>query len=432
MTADDFLANGLSCVRKSTVSPKSAGSPSSQKLSRPAATTPGKMEEGDSLEQQSQARRWIAPSGLPRHIAVASEEELEEIVNSPSTSPSSCQQISPLSTSSSSRQSPSAKRFSKPFSEMVSSGKHEPEETMLSSVAPVVDRRDSGGSLGLKDVIVGPMLSFGRTGRVWSGLNKRTGSAVAVKEISEEHVDAGEAELLVLEVNGHRDLMILMEQMPGLSLHCALQQFGPLDSNTTGRYTRQVLLGLKSLHDLGVCHRDLKSSNVLLGSCGECRLADFGCSRTAGTMDASQLHTVCGTPAWMAPEVLLGGGYSFPADIWALGCLVLEMATGLAPWASCSFDNEVVAMMRIASGDDTPLDVLPPDCSLSSSCKEFVRMCLQREPQKRSEVGELLLHSFVAYVDDDTVATSTGAVPHWDFVWDSGDFDSSIVKDEYS
>merc|ERR1711965_596221 len=129
--------------------------------------------------------------------------------------------------------------------------------------------------------------------------------------------------------------------------------------------------------------------------------------------ESCKLYTVCGSPAWMAPEVLLGGGYSFPADIWALGCLVLEMASNLAPWAACAFDNEVVAMMRIASGDVTPLDVLPAECVLSSSCREFVKQCLEREPQKRSTVEELLGHVFVAYADDPAAAASPGSPPRW-------------------
>lgn len=401
------------------------------------------------LEERKQldapVRHWIAPGGwqgdhsrskgssssetakdlkrnsLPRYAAVASEEELEETINSPVGSPP-WQQLS---------------------EHAGSGGSGYSVEAISSSAVPRADA--ASGLLRLGDVALGPELGFGRTGRVWSGLNKKTGGAVAVKVVSEDFIEAGEVELRVLEslddphivrYLGHdwrqdgcrRELVIFMEQMPGLSIYSALQQFGAFDADTAGRYACHVLLGLQALHNQGICHRDLKSSNVLLGSRGKCHLADFGCSRTAGTMESSKLHTVCGSPAWMAPEVLMGGGYSYSADIWAVGCLVLEMVTGLAPWAACAFDNEVVAMMRIASGNSTPLDVLPSECALSSSCRDFVQQCLQRDPQTRSAVKDLLQHAFVADASDASLLDTTPAVPRWGFLWDSENFDSSIVK----
>ena len=88
--------------------------------------------------------------------------------------------------------------------------------------------------------------------------------------------------------------------------------------------------GLKAMHDLSVLHRDIKTDNVLFKSNGDIKLADLGTSITLHA-DQNWRKTRAGTPSWLAPEQVEGNPYSKPIDIWALGCLIYELASGGIP-----------------------------------------------------------------------------------------------------
>merc|ERR1719460_2963989 len=112
------------------------------------------------------------------------------------------------------------------------------------------------------------------------------------------------------------------------------------------------------------------------------KLADFGCSkRSFGTA----VHTLRGSIPWMAPEVMCQSGYGRKADIWSLGCVLIEMATAEAPWGV--FDNCLAAMVRIAMSEETP----PLPGHLSDVGKAFVSQCTRRAPEERPGAAELLL-----------------------------------------
>ena len=101
------------------------------------------------------------------------------------------------------------------------------------------------------------------------------------------------------------------------------------------KYTYQILQGLEYLHALGIVHRDIKSTNILVDEQGVCKISDFGSAKTTleDNMESMKYMTVCGTPYWMAPEVIKQEGHNRKADIWSLGCTVFEMATGRPPWS---------------------------------------------------------------------------------------------------
>lgn len=95
------------------------------------------------------------------------------------------------------------------------------------------------------------------------------------------------------------------------------------------------------LHHNKIIHCDLKGANVLVDESGNVKLSDFGCSKLfENSYSQSDLNNVIrGSLAWMAPEILMNKGIHRAADIWSLGCLVIEMAVGGNPWGNESFDN---------------------------------------------------------------------------------------------
>ncbi|KAI3707817.1 hypothetical protein L2E82_36666 [Cichorium intybus] len=260
----------------------------------------------------------------------------------------------------------------------------------------------------------GKTIGSGSFGVVHLAINKSSGSLFVVKSSeSQEGNQSLENEANVLTSlhsphivqclgkdvsfgeNGHPKTNIFIEYMAAGSLGDVAEKLGgKLDEGVIRVYTREILKGLKYLHDNGIVHGDVKCQNVLLGPCGTVKLADFGCARRlpSGTTGATgNRKFLCGTPLWMAPEVLRNEGLDFSADIWSLGCTVIEMATGRTPWGELGVSNQMAAILKIASGNELPS--FPRE--FSKSGLDFLNKCLVRKADRRSTVDELLDHPFI-------------------------------------
>jgi serine/threonine protein kinase len=160
---------------------------------------------------------------------------------------------------------------------------------------------------------------------------------------------------------------------------------------------------------------DIKGGNILVDSNGTVKLADFGASKKlADIVSFSEgCKTVLGSPYWMAPEVIQQGygnegvsasSYGRKADIWSVGAVVIEMATGRPPFAELA---PVTALFKIGSSGQIP--AFP--ASLSDKAKDFLTLCFQRDVKLRPSASELLSHIFFqdeyerAHLDDDTSST---------------------------
>ncbi|VVB16056.1 unnamed protein product [Arabis nemorensis] len=185
---------------------------------------------------------------------------------------------------------------------------------------------------------------------------------------------------------------ILMEYVSGGSIHDLIKHSGGnLPEPAIRSYTRQILKGLTYLHDRGIVHCDVKSQNVMIG--GEiAKIGDLGCAKT---VEENVNLEFSGTPAFMSPEVARGEEQSFPADVWALGCTVIEMATGLSPWPE--LNDVVAAIYKIGFTGESP-EI--PEC-LSEKGKDFLKNCLRKDPKQRWVVEELLQHPFLDEEDDE-------------------------------
>jgi hypothetical protein len=191
---------------------------------------------------------------------------------------------------------------------------------------------------------VGSVLGRGAVADVFAGRDISTGAPVAVKVVrvtDDDAVARFEREVEALEgvdhdgivaVLGHGELpdgrpFVVLEQAAGGSLERALAA-GPLGADAAAALGAQLGRALQHTHERGVVHRDVKPANVLLDDEGRPKLADFGIAQLAGSASLTMAGWTMGTPAYLAPEQLEGGEVGPAADVYALGLVVLEAATG--------------------------------------------------------------------------------------------------------
>ncbi|RWW62987.1 hypothetical protein BHE74_00029859 [Ensete ventricosum] len=183
---------------------------------------------------------------------------------------------------------------------------------------------------------------------------------------------------------------LFLEYAPGGSLSdCIKKHGGLLEEAVIRSYTHDILRGLAHLHAMFVVHCDVKSQNVLIWPEGRAKIADLGCARSAAGDDDAR-WPIMGTPMFMAPEVARGEEQGAPADVWSLGCTVIEMASGRPPWPDAV--DPVAALHRVGFSSDVP----NPPGWMSEAGKDFLDKCLRRDPRERWTAEQLLEHPFVA------------------------------------
>ncbi|XP_068627195.1 mitogen-activated protein kinase kinase kinase 4 [Battus philenor] len=262
----------------------------------------------------------------------------------------------------------------------------------------------------------GLKIGAGTFGKVYTVVNTESGQLLAMKELS---VCAGDRralqraanELRVLEgvlhphlvryygCELHREEMLLfMELCVEGSLEALLVASGALAELTARRYTKQLVSAVTELHARGIAHRDIKSGNIFLTNEGNClKLGDFGCAVKirANTTVPGELQGFVGTQAYMAPEVFMkSSGHGRAADIWSLGCVVTEMASGKRPFSE--YDSNYQIMFVVGMGGRPAV----PD-TLSEEGQEFCRLCLTHDPDQRPRADALALHHFLMMKSDE-------------------------------
>ena len=128
-----------------------------------------------------------------------------------------------------------------------------------------------------------------------------------------------------------KKLYFVLEYCPGGELFFHLSRAGKFEEPRALFYAACVVLALEHLHRINVVYRDLKPENILIDSQGYAKITDFGLSKE-NIMDNASARTFCGTPEYLAPEVLARQGHGKAVDWWSLGALIFEMLTGLPPF----------------------------------------------------------------------------------------------------
>ncbi|BGP37387.1 Suppressor of Sensor Kinase (SLN1) [Rhodotorula kratochvilovae] len=281
----------------------------------------------------------------------------------------------------------------------------------------------------------GKFIGGGTFGNVYLAVNLDSGEELAVKEIRFQDLQSApnlvktiRDEMKVMEmlrhdnivtyygIEVHRDKVFIFEEYcPGGSLANLLEHGRIEDEIIIQIYALQMLSGLIYLHSQNVVHRDIKPDNILLDGNGTIKYVDFGAAKVlaknqktlasrsrigssaapvavdgAAPADANSLT---GTPMYLSPETVKGErrGKMGAMDVWAVGCVILECATGRRPWSN--LDNEWAIMFHIGIAVQHP--PLPEPHQLSELGIDFIRQCLTIDPEKRPTAEELMCHPWI-------------------------------------
>ncbi|KAF8401035.1 hypothetical protein HHK36_014338 [Tetracentron sinense] len=195
-------------------------------------------------------------------------------------------------------------------------------------------------------------------------------------------------------------ISIVLEYMDGGSLADFLQKVKTIAEPYLAAICKQVLKGLLYLHrEKHIIHRDLKPSNLLVNHRGEVKITDFGVSAILATT-SGQANTFVGTYNYMSPERISGGKYGYKSDIWSLGLVLLECATGRFPYSPPELGegwNSFYELMEAIVDQ-------PPPCAPSSHFSpefcSFISACVQKDPTDRQSAHELMTHPFISMYED--------------------------------
>lgn len=265
--------------------------------------------------------------------------------------------------------------------------------------------------------IKGALIGAGSFGKVYLGMDASNGLLMAVKQVElptgssnnedrkKNMLSALELEIDLLKDLQHENIVqylyssldddylnIFLEYVPGGSVTALLRNYGAFEEQLVKNFVRQILQGLHYLHDRHIIHRDIKGANILVDNKGGIKISDFGISKK---VDGANLlgkrmnrPSLQGSVFWMAPEVVKQTCHTAKADIWSVGCLIVEMLTGEHPWSQLT---QMQAIFKIGS---SAKPTIPSD--ISADAQDFLQKTFDLDYDARPGAAELLQHPWVA------------------------------------
>jgi len=257
------------------------------------------------------------------------------------------------------------------------------------------------------------VLGRGSFGKVMQVRKKKDGKIYAMKILKKQaiiarnQVEHTNAERKILQALQHPFLMKLryafqseeklyfvLDYFQGGELFFHLKNNRRFSEEVARLYTGEIAMALGHLHGLGVIYRDLKPENILLDDNGHVCLTDFGLSKDVSPTEKA--HTFCGTPEYLAPEIVTGAGHDKAVDWWSLGILLYELTVGIPPFYSQNVND---MYNKIQHG------VLRFPPFLTDSCKNLIVALLNRDPKKRlgsnKDVEDIKDHAFFQSINWD-------------------------------
>nr|XP_026692264.1 protein kinase C-like 1B [Ciona intestinalis] len=230
----------------------------------------------------------------------------------------------------------------------------------------------------------------------------------------------------LLKIIDKERLFFIMEYVNGGDLMFQIQKSRKFSEERSRFYAAEVILALMFLHKHGIVYRDIKLDNILLDQEGHCKLADFGMCRE-GVKDGNLATTFCGTPDYIAPEILQELDYGVSVDWWALGVLMYEMLAGQPPFEADNEDDLFESIMND--------EVLYP-VWLTKNAVNILEMFMTKKPARRLGCGSggegaILHHPFFESVDWKSLEEKKVEPPFKPSVkniYDTTNFDSDFTR----
>jgi len=191
------------------------------------------------------------------------------------------------------------------------------------------------------------------------------------------------------------EVQMVLECLEGGDLFDQIINNGSYTEAAAKVVMKKICIGVQYMHTQGIMHRDLKPENILLvseDSAMDVKVADFGLSRLfpEGAGPGQKTGTVCGTPVYVAPEVLAKKQYGYGVDVWALGVIAYIMLCGSPPFP-LDMDPKSVRMVRTST-----FYFQSPDWDdISDDCKDFIKQMIVADPEERAKMEDVLAHPFL-------------------------------------
>ncbi|CAH8650615.1 unnamed protein product [Schistosoma intercalatum] len=293
---------------------------------------------------------------------------------------------------------------------------------------PTISQREKQFSeIKLSDFTVVSTIGIGGFGRVQLVyLNKDKRQCFALKKLKKHYiVETKQQEHVINEKNilmetnhefivklyrtykDQRYLYILLEVCLGGELWTLLRNSTAFDDSTARFYSACVVEALNYLHRRGIVYRDLKPENLLLDSQGFCKMTDFGFAKRIGY--GNKTWTFCGTPEYVAPEVILNKGHDFTVDFWALGILMFELLTGTPPFTSSDPMKIYNIILKGINTIEFPKSITRnAQCLIKKLCRDAPA---QRLGARKSGIIEVKNHAWFEGFDWNGLIARTIQVP---------------------
>jgi len=210
-------------------------------------------------------------------------------------------------------------------------------------------------------------------------------------------------------------IALVLEYMDGGSLWNVLEQVGPIPERILANMTYQVLWGLCYLKHEKRIHRDIKPQNILINSRGQVKLTDFGISKELMSTLAMG-STFVGSFRYMAPERLSNAPHTYASDIWSLGIVLYEMATGRSPFANSDRSTETpIEVMQCVVNESSPQlpELAPSGEPFSHLFRAFMDRCLAKDPKDRFSAEMLLQKPWLKENGAISLTDATDNVKKW-------------------